>query len=249
MNRRKFFFNTLAASTTLLVGSQAFNSCKKKDDPAPRIKDVVDTATADKLKETVLDAATVAALPTVFTTAAAALPTVMTSTQITAFNTVNVNPLIDLYKKNIEITAEEKTKLQANDGYTLNTVINRMLTIPAFTSESELSSIKEAIASKTQLDEYLLQNKTAGSDLYANSFYDCALDTQKYVQTYTIPMLEKMVALSGTENKSASLEQSTAAAGGNWFALLLSMIMMMINELKKILKELLTNAHKGGTAS
>lgn len=248
MNRRKFFFNTLAASTTLLVGAQAFNSCKKKDDPAPRLKDVVDTATADKLKETVLEATTVATLPTAFTAAAAALPTVMTPAQITAFTSVDVNPLIDLYKKNIVITAAEKTKLEANDGYTLNTVINRMLTIPSFTSEGELSSIKDSISSKAQLDDYLLQNKTAGNDLYANSYYQCALDTQKYVQTYTIPMLEKMVALSGTVNKSASLEES-AAAQGNWFALLLSLILTIVNELKKILKELLTNAHKGGTAS
>lgn len=249
MNRRKFFFNTLAASTTLLVGAQAFNSCKKKDDPVPTIKDVVDTATAEKLKETVLEVATVAALPAAFTAAAAALPTVMTQAQITAFTNVDVNPLIDLYKKNIVITAAEKTKLEANDGYTLNTVINRMLTIPSVTSSNELSSLKDSLSSKTQLDDYIPQNKTAGNDLYANSYYQCALDTQKYVQTYTIPMLEKMVALSGTENKSASIGESAAAAQGNWFAVLLLLIFSAVNELIKVLQNLLTNAHKGGTAS
>lgn len=252
MNRRKFFFQTFAATTTVFLGSQALYSCKKEN-PAPTIDDFLDTAKVEKLNAAIIQAPTLAALPADIKTAAASITTIMSQAEVNTFATVDLNPVIQFFKTNIVISASEKTMLQANDAVTLSTVLNRMLSLPSFTSASAVSNSSTAIRNNSQLSTYSANNMDGGSNLYAGDYYQCALDNQKFIQDDTIPKLEKILALKATgSKKSASVVESTLNLTTLELQIVVLLIILVIAEffgLTKVVETLRTylkTLHSGG---
>jgi len=251
MNRRKFFFQTMAVSTTILLGSRVLSSCKK-DDPVPVAKDFIDTAAIEKLNSAVLGAPTIAALPAELKTASESVTTLITAAEVETYSTVDLAPVIQFYKTNIIISADEKIKLQANDAVTLSTVISRMLKTPSFTTEASVSKSSDAVGNSSQLSAYSSDNQAGGSDLYAGNYYQCALDTQKFIQDNTIAQFEKISSLKSTGTKSASIIVSAAGltpGEQKAIALLMVLALAQLHNLTKVMakmREKLETLHIGG---
>lgn len=222
MNRRKFFFKTIAMTAVLFLGAQVFDSCKK-DNPVVKLEDVINKAPEDKLKATVTAANTLADLPAPLIAAA---ETVITPDQSTAlFDNVDFNAAVQFVTANIVISDTEVTQLKANDVATFNTVINRMTSLPSYISESMVSSVYSNMQNNTELSAYTMEATTSTDPLYEGDYYQAALDVQKLIQDYTIPMLQKLATLKTTSTKSASNiaffnRSGGALSGGIWGFLL-----------------------------
>lgn len=251
MNRRKFFFQTMAASTTVLLGSRVFYSCKK-DDPVPVAGDYLDTTSIDKLNAAVLNATSLDSLPADITTAAASITTIMSQAEVNTYSTIDLGSVIQFYKTNTVISAEEKTKLQANDASTLSIVLNRMLQMPSFTSEDAVSNSSDAINRNSQLNAYSADNKAGGSDLYSGNYYQCAIDNQTFIQSNTIAKLEKISSLKSASTKSASIIQSSNDQITDELQIIVLLMILALAELfnftqiEKALRTELKKLHIGG---
>ncbi len=239
MNRSKLFIKTFVVMTALLLGSQFLNSCKKSP-PVPTVDDVIDTAPADKLKTTVTAAATLEALPPAFTAAA---QTVITPVQSQAlFDNVDFNAAAQFVQANSVISAAEVTKLKANDQATLNAVLTRMLSLPSYISEAMVSTVYNNGLNNAELSSYMVKTKTSADPLYENNFYQAALDVQKLLQDYTIPMLQKLAVLKASSTKSASTVAFFNLSGG-WLS---GNIWGFLLQLRTSLRSIFTFSHIGG---
>jgi hypothetical protein len=214
MNRCKFFFKTMVVATAFLLGSLALSSCKKHD-PVVTLDNVVDTAPADKLKSAVTSATKLADLPPAFTAAA---QTVINDNQSAVlFDAVDFNAAAQFVQANSVLTAAEVTKLKANDPYTLNVVITRMTSLPSYISESTVSAVYDNMLNNAELSTYVIHPESPADPLYENNSYQCALDVQKLIRDYTIPMLQKLATLKAGGKKSASFNRSGGVlSAGIW---------------------------------
>lgn len=250
MNRRKFFFQTLAASTTILLGSQMLYSCKK--DPVPVVGDFIDQASIVKLDAAVMGAATLSDVPADLQTAAETITTIMTQAEVDTYSSVDMNPVIQFYKSNIVISSEEKTMLLANDPSALSKVLNRMYQMPSFTKDEAVSNSSNAIAKNAEISSYRSANTSGGSDLYAGQYYQCALDNQTFIQDNTIAKLEKIASLKATASKSASIIGSTPShtvSEQRIIALLMVLTLAELHELTHVMQLMrakLEKLHIGG---
>jgi hypothetical protein len=250
MKKGKLFSKSAMLAVVLLIGIGAFNSCKKKDDPIPTMTDVVNPAPAVKLKETIVTAPTLAALPTVFKTDAETVGAILGDTKVDAVNAVDLDPVVEFFKANIVITSAEVTKLKANDPYTFNTVINRMSQMPSFITEADLASLEASMEADAELDTYLLKATGSEDNLYSDNYYQAALDFQKYTTDYTIPMLQQVSALKKDANKSAPLETvALNRSQRRQIAMMVHIILLQQRTHRGVLIRLLARLHSGGTAS
>ncbi len=249
----------MAASTTLLLGSRVLSSCKK-DDPVPDVDDYIDKAALQKLNAEVLAATTIASLPASIQTAGASANTFIPAAEIVTYSTVDLTPVIQAYKASVVISASERTKLEANHAETLSLVLNRMLKLPSFASESSVSTSTNAMSGNASLSPYLTKNTPGTEDMYAGSYYKCALDVQQFMIAYTIPQLEKIAALKTTGTKSASVVGTKSAsvvaapadltpAEQGVIALLMVLVLAQLLDLINVVAELrekLQTLHIGG---
>ena len=251
MKTRKLFSPSVMLAALLLVGFVTFNSCKK-DKPTPTVTNVINPAPAVSLKATLTEAPTLTALPVAVKADAETVGTLIGDTKVDAVAAVNLDPVVVFFQNNIALSADEVTKLKANDPYTFNLVINRMTQLPSFISESDLASLSASMSSDTELSTYLLTETAAPSNLYSNDYYQAALDQQKFVNDYTIPMIQKVNALKIDGNKSATIQLNTVAltqSQKRQISFMMHVIMLHFRTHRGVLIKLLTRLHSGGATA
>ena len=250
MKTRHLFFKTVMISTLALVSTQTLNSCKKED-PEPTMAEVIDTAPADNLKSSLTQATTLSALPAEIKTAASSITTILPAAKVETYSSVDLNPVVVFFQTNITLSGDEVTKLKANDPYTYNDVINRMSKMPPFTSSSEVATLKTGIEANTQLSSFALKVNGSTDNLYASDYYQGALDLQKFITDYTIPMIQKIAALKATGTKSASLIMQPTFTDDEkkQIAIMLGLTLTQLKTYTDVYIAELIAQHEGGTTN
>lgn len=241
MDRRKFFFQTFAATATVYLGSQALLSCKK-DDPVTTITDIIDTAKLDSFKSSVIGATTAAALPAALVTSA---PSVVPAATVASLATTNFNAVVQQYKDNSQIPSASATALKANDPFALNSTLAKMAALPTSVTPALATSTYNSGISDPAVKALLPDIKPADSSFYSNNYYQAAIDVQNINNTYLVPILEKIAALRAT-TKSASVNSASTGELETLMFLYLLMLGWFYNFVQSILngiKSLLT--HQG----
>lgn len=208
--KTRIYLKVLLASALTFVCLTTFDSCKK-DNKETSIDEVIKVAPAATVKTELSSATTLDALPAEVKTAATTITNIITDTKAASVASVDLNQVILNYQNSIKLSADEVTKLKNNDEYTYSSVVARMVALPSFLSETELSSSYTAMQSVAALNSRLIPDPGTVEDLYAVNLYQGVLDLQNYINTYTIPALQQLATLKANALKSASTVADTQA--------------------------------------
>lgn len=199
------FFNFALIISALIVCSLACVSCVK-DEPESTMEQMMDTAPVIKLQTSMSQAKTLADLPAELKSAALTVSAIVDTTELRIFSTIDLNIEVAALLASIQLSADEVTKLQANDPYTYDAVINRMAKPLTFISKAEISRHYDEMKKNSLYSTFMIAVVgTPPADLYASNGYQGVLDLQNYIVQHTIPMLQSITRLKLDAQKSGSL--------------------------------------------
>jgi hypothetical protein len=132
----------------------------------------------------------------------------MPATQIATLAATNVAPVLATTQAAVIIPAADATKLQANDPVVFKATIDRMLALPSNVTLSDAQAIAASYKAKPEYSQYLISVETPTSSFYSGDYYQGALDAQKLMSDYQLPLLQKINDLKALANKSANTQQA-----------------------------------------
>ncbi len=241
MRTRKLFFKTVLISAAMFIAGQSLNSCKK-DPVGTTAADVINVEAATKVGTTLTTASTVAALPADVKSDAVIQAGLVPAATTEKFATANLQPEIDAMKARLVLSAAEVTKLKANDLVTFYAVVARMITLPAFTSTTEIDQIGTIMEGNAELSPNLIKVDATKTISYEADFYQGALDLQKFMTDNTLAQLQNCQRLQGTGTGTKSVLIFTEAEK-QYFSYMLQLVLVQLRQYTEIFTLYFTDLH------